>query len=134
GAAARWGRIAVGAAIAVPLLYAFTRIAWVLGWSIGFDMDAYLSAGGDVTGGLVLAGGAIVGSLLTIGLVRPWGERFWSWVPGIGGRRVPVALAVVPASMVSPALLPAGVSMIVAAVNHLGVAGLTTLAESWAAI
>ncbi|WP_420113219.1 hypothetical protein [Pseudactinotalea sp.] len=38
--AARGGPTAVAAAVAIPLLYAFTRIAWVLGWQIGFDADA----------------------------------------------------------------------------------------------
>ncbi|TWF76567.1 hypothetical protein FHX44_112460 [Pseudonocardia hierapolitana] len=33
-------------------------------------------------------------ALLTLGLVRPWGEVFAAWMPWIGGRRVPVALAV----------------------------------------
>jgi hypothetical protein len=33
-------------------------------------------------------------ALLTLGLVRPWGEVFPRWIPGIGGRRVPVPFAV----------------------------------------
>ncbi|MGP4029832.1 hypothetical protein [Actinomadura sp. 3N407] len=33
-------------------------------------------------------------ALLTIGLVRPWGEVFPRWIPALGGRRVPVSLAV----------------------------------------
>lgn len=133
-AAARWGRTAVAAAVAIPMLYAFTRIAWVLGWSIGFDADAYASTGGDTTSGLFLAIGAIVGSVLTIGLVRPWGERFWAWLPALGGRTVPVWLAVIPASVVAATLLPAGVSMIVAAVDQLGVGSIGSLADNWAAI
>lgn len=36
-------------------------------------------------------------ALLTIGLVRRWGEVVPSWLPLIGGRRVPVPAAVVPA-------------------------------------
>lgn len=133
-AATRWGRTAVAIATAVPLLYAATRILWALGVPVGFDADAYADSGGDVNNGLVLAGGAIVGSLLTIGLVRPWGERFWPWLPLLGGRGVPVALAVVPAAAVAALILPAGVSMIVAAVNHLGVASIGSLAQNWAAI
>ena len=34
---------------------------------------------------------------LTLGLVRPWGERFPSWLPLARGRSVPVLMAVVPA-------------------------------------
>jgi hypothetical protein len=33
-------------------------------------------------------------SLLTVGLIRPWGEVFPRWIPTMGGRRVPVSLAV----------------------------------------
>jgi len=28
-------------------------------------------------------------ALLTLGLVRPWGERVPRWIPGLGGRRIP---------------------------------------------
>lgn len=31
---------------------------------------------------------------LTLGLVYPWGEVFPSWLPAVGGRRVPTLLAV----------------------------------------
>jgi hypothetical protein len=37
--------------------------------------------------------------LLTLGLVRPWGERVPRWVPLLGGRRVAPLAAVVPASI-----------------------------------
>ncbi len=44
-----------------------------------------------VTAGLpVLQLGA---ALLTLGLIRPWGEVTPSWMPAVGGRRIPVALA-----------------------------------------
>ncbi|AVT38914.1 hypothetical protein [Plantactinospora sp. BB1] len=36
-------------------------------------------------------------ALLTVGLVRPWGERLPGWLPLLGGRRVPIRAAVVPA-------------------------------------
>ncbi|ASU84168.1 hypothetical protein CDO52_16450 [Nocardiopsis gilva YIM 90087] len=35
--------------------------------------------------------------LLTLGLVYPWGEGVPRWVPLVGGRRIPVMAAVVPA-------------------------------------
>ncbi|MGW0885631.1 hypothetical protein [Streptomyces sp. NPDC002671] len=37
-------------------------------------------------------------ALLALGLVRPWGERFPHWIPFLGGRRVPVKAAVIPAA------------------------------------
>jgi hypothetical protein len=33
-------------------------------------------------------------ALLTVGLIRPWGEVFPRWLPALGGRRVAVAFAV----------------------------------------
>jgi hypothetical protein len=42
---------------------------------------------------------SLAAALLTIGLVRPWGEVVPRWVPGLGGRRVPVLAAVVPAGL-----------------------------------
>lgn len=135
GRAARWGRVAAWVAVAVPVLYAFTRVAWVLGWPIGFDVAAYEEAGGDLRPGLGLAAGAVVGAVLTTGLVRPWGERFWAWVPALGGRPVPVWLAVVPASVVAALLLPAGVSMIRVGIDGGGIATiLSDLGANWAAV
>ena len=37
-------------------------------------------------------------ALLTIGLVRPWGEIVPAWVPRLGGRRIPPAAVVAPAT------------------------------------
>ena len=37
-------------------------------------------------------------ALLTIGLVRPWGEVVPAWVPRLGGRRIPPAAVVAPAT------------------------------------
>src|SRR5688500_17607283 len=36
-------------------------------------------------------------ALLTLGLVQPWGETLPRWVPLLGGRRIPVLAAVIPA-------------------------------------
>ncbi|MFF0738803.1 hypothetical protein ACFYVL_00200 [Streptomyces sp. NPDC004111] len=38
-------------------------------------------------------------ALLSFGLVRRWGEVVPHWVPGLGGRRVPPAAAIVPATL-----------------------------------
>jgi glycerol-3-phosphate acyltransferase PlsY len=40
-----------------------------------------------------------LGVLLTVGLVSSWGEVFPAWLPFVGGKRVPVAAAVVPATL-----------------------------------
>ena len=46
-----------------------------------------------------------------LGLVQRWGEVVPSWMIGLGGRRVPIALAVVPASIVSVLLMVSGIAL-----------------------
>lgn len=110
--AARWGRVAVWVAAGVPVLYAATRFAWALGIPLGFstaelrDMNAEMP--GIWWGGAALACMGLAGSVLTFGLIRPWGERFPRWIPALRGRRVPVSLAVVPAVAVAMAVTSAG--------------------------
>ena len=111
--AARWGRIAVYAAMAVPVFYAVTRYAWALGIPLGIS-DESLRLGqerGTWTSGLFLATFAFVGAALMLGLVQRWGEVFPRWMIGIAGRPVPIALAVVPASIVSVLLMVGGIAI-----------------------
>lgn len=108
--AARWGKWAVVVAVAVPMFYALTRWAWALGFPLGLSEEILLE--GQATGawnfgaglGAVAAGGAI----LTLGLIRPWGERFPRWMLGVAGKRVPISLAVIPASLVALIVASAG--------------------------
>lgn len=93
---ARWTRPAVLVAALVPLAYAATRLAWALGLPLGISDQTLEELGEGRYAGLGLALFACVGSWLTTGLVSRWGEVFWSWLPRLGGRRVPVPLAVVP--------------------------------------
>jgi hypothetical protein len=58
--------------------------------------------------GAGLATMAACRSLLTHGLAQPWGEVFPRWVPGLGGRRVPPALAIVPATLVAVSVTATG--------------------------
>ncbi|MFI2649614.1 hypothetical protein [Micromonospora fulviviridis] len=46
---------------------------------------------------LLLSGLSMGFALLTLGLVYHWGERVPGWVPGLGGRAIPVRVAVIPA-------------------------------------
>jgi hypothetical protein len=116
-AAARWGRWAAAVAVAVPPTYAMTRLPWALGVPFG-GHAAELRAAQAVEGSRVLVAplalgcAALAGSLLTIGLVRPWGEVFPRWLPVVGGRRVPPTLAIVPATLVSALLLAAGIGIV----------------------
>lgn len=108
-----WGRLAVFVAAIIPSLYAVTRLIWVLGYPLGLDPQMYEQDAGELVAPAVgLSLFALVGAVLTLGLVQRWGEVFPRWIPGLAGRRVPVALAVVPASVVTVAILPAGLSMI----------------------
>src|SRR5690606_29358572 len=95
GAARRWGRWAAFVAAAIPFSYATTRIAWVLGIPLGIDpvVLAEVRAKGDMIAAGGLGGFAVVGSVLTLGLVYRWGERFPRWMPWLAGRRVPIRLA-----------------------------------------
>ncbi len=111
--AARWGRIAVYVSMVVPVVYALTRYAWALGIPLGIS-EVYLRLGqesGLWTSGLFLATFGLVGAVLTLGLVQRWGEVFPRWIVGLAGRRVPIALAVVPASIVSVLLMVGGIAM-----------------------
>lgn len=111
--AARWGRIAVYVAIAVPIFYAATRYAWALGIPLGMS-EEYVRNGqesGIWISGLFLANFGLVGAVLMLGLVQRWGEVFPRWMIGLAGRRVPIALAVIPASIVSVLLIAGGFAM-----------------------
>lgn len=105
--ALRTGRWAVGVAVAIPLLYAASRYAWVLDVPLFISRDdlRQLRADGMEWAGAGLATFAAAGALLTLGLVQRWGEVFPRWMPRVHGRPVPVRLAVVPASFVTVVVL-----------------------------
>ena len=111
--AARWGRIAVYVALVAPVFYALTRYVWALGFPLGMT-EEYLRSGqesGMWTGGLFLATFILVGALLMLGLVQRWGEVFPRWMIGLAGRPVPIALAVVPASLASVLVFVGGIGI-----------------------
>jgi hypothetical protein len=111
--AARWGRIAVFVAMLAPLFYALTRYAWALGIPLGMSAE-YWRLGqerGEWLSGLFLATFALVGAVLMLGLVQRWGEVFPFWLIGLAGRRVPVALAVIPAAIMSVLFIVCGIAM-----------------------
>lgn len=100
-------------AAAVPAVYALTRFLWAAGVPLGLHPQEaeQLFAAGGANAALGLAIMATVGVLLTLGLIQRWGTRWPRWVPLVGGRPVPVGLAVVPASLVAMILVPAGTDM-----------------------
>lgn len=108
----RLGRIATLIAVVCPLVYATTRFAWALGIPLGLSTKFLQQIQPIVTNGLGLAIAATVGAILTIGLVRPWGEVFPRWLPILSGRRVPIGLAVNCAIIVSALVASAGASFL----------------------
>lgn len=141
GERARWlrvGRWAVAVAIASMLPYGIQRAAWNLGVPLGVSQDFVDALHADIVEkGLhpavmwILAGPDFGGALLTLGLVMAWGERFPRWVPYLGGRRVPISLAVVPATVVSIAVTVAGLAIYRFAITH-GVSGSGVPGLLWA--
>ncbi|MCX5065007.1 NYN domain-containing protein [Micromonospora lupini] len=107
----RRGRWAVAIACLAPLPYEVTRIAWYLGWPLGISRD-FLRMMQDTPGmlevGLGCAIASTLGGVLTHGLVARWGEVYPRWIWFSAGKRVPPALAVVPASIVAVTIIPAG--------------------------
>lgn len=112
--AALWGRKAAYTAVVVPLVYASTRWAWALGFPFGISAKLWQEGKEDHLWlfGAALATMGALGSLLTLGLVQRWGEVFPRWMIGLRGKRVPPALAIVPASIVSVMVTTAGVMYI----------------------
>jgi hypothetical protein len=96
-AAARWGRWATD----VPL-------------GISADFLAELRHTGLVWAGAGLGGLALAGVILTLGLVQRWGEIFPRWMIGLAGRRVPIKLATVPATLVAVFVTSASVGFFTA--------------------
>ncbi len=112
--AARWGRWAAYVAAAVPACYALTRLVWAAGIPLGIsgEMLADLERTGAVWAGAGLGAFAMAGAILTLGLVRRWGERFPRWMVGLAGRPVPVRLAVLPAGVVALAVTAASLGFL----------------------
>ncbi|MFF8731937.1 hypothetical protein ACF073_36495 [Streptomyces sp. NPDC015171] len=48
---------------------------------------------------LILSVASQAAACLTLGLVKPWGERVPLWIPRWGGRRIPSLAVVIPAAM-----------------------------------
>jgi hypothetical protein len=101
-------------AVIIPLLYAATRWVWALGIPLGINEEFFRE--GQAVGlwwaVAALATVAIIGALLTLGLVQRWGEVFPRWIPYLAGKRVPPELAIVPASVVSILVTTAGLMFV----------------------
>jgi hypothetical protein len=108
----QWGRLLTIIAALAPVPYAITRFAWALNIPLGVG-GRFLKEFSKVnpmahTTEWVFGSLCIGGGLLTLGLIQKWGEIFPRRFPLIGGRRVPILLAVIPASIVAIAVTAAG--------------------------
>ncbi|MFF8789620.1 hypothetical protein [Streptomyces sp. NPDC015125] len=99
-------------AAVTPLPSGLWRIAAALGIPVGFTGDEAMAT---VTFGsgfslymIALTLFAEGLGLLTLGLVQRWGEAFPRWIPLLGGRRLPTAVAVLPAGLGATALTAFG--------------------------
>ena len=117
-AARRWGRVATLVAVAGPLPYALLRMTWLTPWPLGLPDGEALEAEMRLFG-LGLGFAALGGAVLTLGLIRPWGEVWPRWVPGLRGRPVPVRVPVVAGGLVAVALIAAGPGMLAMGVDRL---------------
>jgi hypothetical protein len=110
-AALRRGRAAVAVAAAAALIYPALRLPWLIGMPIGMDAESFAlveATPSAVQVGVAMGFAALVGVGLMFGLVRDWGVRLPRWLPGLSGCRVPVRLAVIPATIVALALVAMG--------------------------
>jgi hypothetical protein len=118
-AAKKWGTLAVAIAFIIPAFYALTRWAWAIGIPLGIPEDFLREgqANGMWMAAAALATLAFGGAVLTLGLVQRWGEVFPGWVVFLRGKRVPMALAIIPATFVSILVTSAGIMFIRLAVD-----------------
>ena len=96
-----------------PVPYVLARATWLTPWP-QFGGPIETPTPEIRLWGLLLGGAALIGTVLTLGLIRPWGEVFPRWVPGLAGRPVPVAAAAVPGGVVATILCVTAVPMVVA--------------------
>lgn len=98
-------------AAAGPLPYAVIRASWLTPWPLlnpeGAALDPEIRLWG-----LLLGGAALLGTVLTCGLIRPWGVVFPRWMPYWSGRPVPVRAATIPGGLVAAALCLSALPML----------------------
>ncbi|MFI6893501.1 hypothetical protein ACIBM4_05230 [Streptomyces sp. NPDC050256] len=103
----RWAVYAAHAAALVTLPSGVWRLLLAAGFTAGYTEAGYEAMGFTGWGAIYVvgltAGGELL-ALLTLGLVRPWGEVLPQWVPLVGGRRPNPRAVTVTASLGAVAL------------------------------
>lgn len=106
----RWAKATTYTAAVLALPYAVVRVSWALGIPLGTSGEGLDEWSGLERLGVALVFGGLptIGAVLTIGLVRRWGERFPRWIPVLRGRRVPIWFAVVPGLLAATMIIQMG--------------------------
>ena len=99
-----------------PLPYAVARASWLTPWPLFGPSSEQLEPATLVTG-LVIGAGAAAASILTLGLILPWGRAFPRWMPRVGGRPVPVGAAAIPGFIAAGILCVAALPMLLTTVG-----------------
>lgn len=108
----RHRRLFTYVAAACPLPYVLMRLTWLTPWQqfTPTDMTSELRLWG-----LLLGGAAVLGGVLTLGLIRQWGVTFPRWIPRLAGQSVPTKLGVIPGLTVAAIMTSAAAPMIMMA-------------------
>jgi hypothetical protein len=139
-ATARDGRPAPRWAVVAAHLVPLTTIGsglWRLPLAAGFSMGLITDGvpahahGWESVSIVCLSLAAELAALLTLGLVRPWGERVPRWIPLLGGRRIPATPVVAIAGAGAVALQ---VIWTFAFVNFVVDSGMTFSSPVWEAV
>lgn len=109
----RWARAATYTAAALALPYAVVRLSWALGIPLGTSGNGIDEWSVPIRLGLALVFGGLptIGAVLTVGLIRRWGERFPRWIPWLRGRRVPIWFAVAPGLVAATMIIQLGLRL-----------------------
>lgn len=103
-----WARVAAHLVPLTALPSGLWRLGLAAGLPGGYTEASYAALDVTWAGSLYLILLTVlieVLALLTVGLVRPWGERLPRWIPVLGGRPVHPMAAVIPALVGAAVLL-----------------------------
>ncbi|WP_240489819.1 hypothetical protein [Actinomadura atramentaria] len=114
-----WARRAAALAALTTLPSGLWRLPLAFGYSMGLGPDVSQTLGAPGWGSAYIVALSVLAeglAFLTLGLVRPWGERWPRWVPFAGGRPIAVRSAVVPAVLGGFAITALAVAYLAAAI------------------
>ncbi|MBM0230991.1 hypothetical protein JNW91_03315 [Micromonospora sp. STR1_7] len=133
-----WARRWAYAGFLVPVLgFSVPHALWLMGVPFGISAEMIRAVRDDLswTIGLSITLAPLAGGVLTLGLAQRWGQVFPRWLPILSARRVPRALALVPATVIALALVAYGLIGIWVIGSGLaeGTTSWSKLADGWVA-